>query len=352
MKLLFPKAQNGDSILIKFLDENNITRNILIDGGRTECYYDETLNVEGELKSIIDKLRNDGEFIDLLILTHIDNDHVEGLLEWFKRDKIARELIKKVWFNSGKLISEKLKITENPDLNLKIEDSNVSTTGVDEGIDFEKYISENQIWERNLILSGQKILFYNIEFKILSPNEEALQKLLELYQKKAPSSLTAGIKDWTTSITEFIEDEKKSKFSEDRSVTNGSSISFILKYKDKELLFLGDSHPSKIIEGLKKFDYSEDNPIVFDLMKVSHHGSKSNTNKKLLKIAKARKYVLLTNSAKDNHPHKRTLARIISEDENAKFHFNYEDVKNSVFNDTDFAEHKNFSIKYSPVIEL
>lgn len=352
MKIYFPKAQNGDCTLIQFQDEYNINRNILIDGGLAEACYNESLNIGGELKETLEKIKKDKEYIDLLILTHIDDDHIKGILEWFKRDINARDLIKKVWFNSGKLISESLEIEENPNLKINIEDKDVVTTGINEGIDFENYISENHIWERNLIMSGQIINFYNVEFNILSPNKEALKKLLELYEEKAPSSLTAGKKDWDISISEFIENEKKNKFSEDRSVTNGSSISFILKYKDRVLMFLGDSHPTKITNALIELGYSQENPIVLDLLKVSHHGSKNNTHKNFLKHIKSDNYAILTNSETHNHPHKRTLARIISENENAKFHFNYDEIKNLIFSPTDFEEHKNFSIKYSPNIEL
>lgn len=37
----------------------------------------------------------------------------------------------------------------------------------------------------------------------------------------------------------------------DNSVVNGSSISFILEYKDYKLLFLADSHPDIVRENIQ-----------------------------------------------------------------------------------------------------
>src|SRR5690606_14407471 len=96
----FLQALNGDSIFISFL-ENDIPRNILIDGGIGNTYIN-TSNIKGDLHKVIDRIRNDEQFIDLLILTHFDDDHIGGILRWLNKDKEASNLIRKVWFNSGK----------------------------------------------------------------------------------------------------------------------------------------------------------------------------------------------------------------------------------------------------------
>jgi|GEM_PF-5617640 len=66
MKINFLKAFNGDSIWISFL-ENDIPRNILIDGGIGDTYKS-TTNTKGELFKTIQQIQEDGQFIDLLIL--------------------------------------------------------------------------------------------------------------------------------------------------------------------------------------------------------------------------------------------------------------------------------------------
>ena len=116
MKINFLKAFNGDSFWISFL-ENESPRNIIIDGG-TGNTYKSSSNVKGDLFKIIEKIREDKQFIDLLVLTHFDDDHIGGILRWLNKDKEAPKLIKKVWFNSGKEIAKKFEIAENKDLNI------------------------------------------------------------------------------------------------------------------------------------------------------------------------------------------------------------------------------------------
>lgn len=55
-----------------------------------------------------------------LVLTHFDDDHINGILRWVNKDKEASSHIKKVWFNSGKEIAEKFNSEENQDLDIEI----------------------------------------------------------------------------------------------------------------------------------------------------------------------------------------------------------------------------------------
>jgi len=334
MKIKFLKALNGDSILLSFKDGDK-DRNILIDSGNGHAYYNRSTNTDGDLKLEIDSIKNKKEFIDLLILTHIDNDHICGLIEWFRRDKEAYKLIKNIWFNSGKSIAKHLNEPENIDLNVELDIFTDPKTGVNEAIEFENFLEGKGIWNKKIVLQGVDINKHGIKIQVLSPEESQLRRLLKEY-KKATGDHTYTApkeKDWNRNIKSFIEEENQNTFTfeQDASVKNGSSISFILTFKEKNFLFLGDSHPKGIVEYLKKLGASKENPIQVELFKVSHHGSKGNTNKELLDIIKADNYFISTDSTGHNHPNKRTLARIINANPNATFHFNYEHVRNEVF---------------------
>ena len=69
-------------------------------------------------------------------------------------------------------------------------------------------------------------------------------------------------------------------------------------------------------------------------------------------MVKTENYIISTDSSAHGHPNKRTLARIIDVNSNAVFHFNYEFVKNNVFNDNDFEEYENFSTKLTDEFEF
>lgn len=97
---LYP-AQNGDAILIYNSSDDPLA--ILIDGGYASTYQH---HISRDLK----KLSEQGHSLDLVIATHIDADHISGLLRFMKdngsseRPKIIE--VKEVWHNSLRSISE------------------------------------------------------------------------------------------------------------------------------------------------------------------------------------------------------------------------------------------------------
>ena len=345
MKIKFLKAFNGDSILISFL-ENETARNILIDGGIGDTYKS-TSNVKGDLYEVLEKIREEKQFIDLLVLTHFDDDHIGGILRWLNKDKEAAVLIKKVWFNSGKEIANKFMSEENEDLDIEIaQESDSFHTSTKQGIKFEQYLREHNLWEGEIIHQGLECNLLGLNFKILSPNDDKLDRLLKLYKKQKDYFTSGGEYDFKTSLKEFIDEESKTdfKFQEDASVANGSSIAFIMKYEERSFLFLADAHPSVVIEGLNRFGYNNDNQLNVELLKVSHHGSMYNTSNELLKVVKTNNYLISSNATKHGLPNKRTVARIIRNNPNAYIYFNY-DLKDNIFSARDWEEYPNFRSK-------
>lgn len=58
------------------------------------------------------------------------------------------------------------------------------------------------------------------------------------------------------SSTERIFDKDVTEPSSDTSVTNASSVAFIMEYESKKALFLGDAHDRVIFSGLEKYKNS------------------------------------------------------------------------------------------------
>ena len=199
MKIKFLKAFNGDSIWISFF-ENERPRNILIDGGIGDTYKSSS-NIKGDLFKVIQKIHEDEQFIDLLILTHFDEDHIGGILRWLGKDKKASKLIKKVWFNSGKEIAKKLESDENKDLDIEISNgADDFHTSPKQGIKFEKYLRDNNLWEGKVIEQGSEYNLFGVKFKILSPNNEKLDNLLKLYEKQKDYFTGGGEYDFKISL--------------------------------------------------------------------------------------------------------------------------------------------------------
>jgi beta-lactamase superfamily II metal-dependent hydrolase len=347
MKIIFLKAFKGDSILLSFSDSENTQRNILIDGGIGSTYFENKTRTNGDLYNAIKTIRENNQKIDLLILTHIDDDHIGGILKWFSKDKAAYDLIAKVWFNSGKTIAKYFQSEENKELELSLEIFDDSFTSVKQGKVFEDYIEENNIWDKKIILKGNNEELNGVKIQILSPTDKKLEKLLTEFKKPKHNYFTSGAEsDWNISLSDFIKEEKSKeyKFDEDDSVPNGSSIAFILTFNEINYVFFGDSHPTDIIESLTDLGFSKENPLISELLKVSHHGSCRNTNKELLEIIKTDNYIISSDGTSDNLPNKRTFARIVNENPNATIHFNYEKLPGFIFTDKDRQDFPNLKI--------
>lgn len=348
MKIQFLKANKGDSIHLSFSDNDKIVRNILIDGGTGSTYYENKSRKSGDLYHLIETINTSNQKIDLLILTHIDDDHIGGVLRWFSKDKTAFKLIDKVWFNSGKTIAEYLRLEENKELELTLDIFENTYTSVSQAKKFEDYLIENNIWDKEIILKGNIEEVNGVKINILAPNKNKLEKLLSEFKKTKHNYFTSGAEsDWSIPLSDFIKEEtsKEYKFDEDDSIPNGSSIAFILTFNEKKYLFLGDSHPTDIIESLKE-KYSKENPLIVEFLKVSHHGSCRNTNKELLEIIKTDNYIICSDGICHNLPNKRTFARIVNENPNATIHFNYENLLRHIFSDIDKQDFPNLKLNF------
>lgn len=76
---VFP-AGAGDCILLDFIKEDY---QILIDGGYAETY-------RKYLNKYLTELKTQGKKINLLIITHIDNDHIGGIQAFLEENGFAK----------------------------------------------------------------------------------------------------------------------------------------------------------------------------------------------------------------------------------------------------------------------
>ena len=88
MRIEFLQAGTGDSIWI-----SHNKKNIVIDGGKTTS----------AIIARYDQMAKD-ENIDLLVVTHIDTDHIAGIIALMEHIKIHGQTgrLKQVWFNYPK----------------------------------------------------------------------------------------------------------------------------------------------------------------------------------------------------------------------------------------------------------
>lgn len=380
---VFP-AFNGDSILVSY--GSNEKKHILIDCGYVTTY-------KTFIKKALVEIINNGECLEKLIITHIDSDHIWGALPLLKDNQKKFIKIKEVWHNTFRHLfndSEKEETVshKNEKIVKKILSRGYLNNELKEG---EKQISTEQGTTLGaLLLNGnyswnsdfnkkavciENKRFINVDedsqIILLSPNTEKLDNLKTLWKSEltkydlkyskedgelyddAFEMLLTWVKESQVKNIQAISSNRmqitellSSVPIEDKTPTNGSSIAFILKIKEKSLLFLADSHPGLILKSL--VEYQSEGIIDFDSIKVSHHGSFNNISPELLEKIDSGIFIFSTNGNKHNHPDKETIAHIVGRKSQfeRKLFFNYKTVNSEYFNNKDWMKAYNYSIHY------
>ena len=295
-EFLVLKAYNGDCFLIKTFNSNYDEIIILIDGGTPSTF---NYSLKKELSSI--------SKINLLILTHIDSDHIGGLIKFFKNSIVDKIEISEIWVNHPELVD----INSGELISFK------------QGNDLKKLIVQKKSNAKiqNISNEDKSINLLNIKFTILSPTKEIINSLYSNWEGLKPQ--TQQEKENVSSKTDIntynidLETLSKLDFKPNNSIksdlVNASSISFILTCPDKTILFLADSRSELIEKELKELDYTTTNKLDCDFVKISHHGSKNNTSNSLLELIDCSNFIISTNGGSSNHRHpsRETIARII-----------------------------------------
>ncbi|MBK9983316.1 MAG: MBL fold metallo-hydrolase [Saprospiraceae bacterium] len=360
---MFP-AGNGDTILLG-LDDTYI----LIDGGYTSTYRD-------HLKPRLAELSRAGKRLSKFVVTHIDADHITGAMSFIEENGNARNPaiipIDEVWFNSYRHLQFKEKEhgtleKEPPQLGPRAKksieaDAGDSYVSFDQGSSLGSLLLQNE-YAWNTSFNGKAVktdaptplkMGDEVLFTILGPTTDALDKLgddwrkslMKLYDGKinddsffddafegmtlaahqaetnkkltSTEKLVAGGRDW-------IQAESILWKTEDSSLPNGSSITFLIEYKGKKITFPGDAIPSHVLPLIKNNFEEGGKPFSVDVLKVAHHGAWPNNNPELFDHIQAQYYLISTNGFRHRHPHLSTLASIIQSNGNPS-------QKNIVFN--------------------
>lgn len=318
---MFP-ASDGDCLLLGCGDGRRT--NILIDGGRSDCY--------ARLKPRLDRIAEAGERLDLLVLSHIDADHIEGLLE-FVEDTGRKVQISDVWFNGF----DQLKRLES--------------FGFKQADRFSKALARSGL-PINVSFGGGAIevppqgelpttkLPNDVKVTLLSPDRKRLDRLSdewddwrqsqsipEQVEIEVPSGLeTLGRGPIGKIDVDALADGKETI---DRDTANGSSIAFIVEHRGKRALMAADAHPDLLASSLRRLLPEGETRYRIDLMKVSHHGSKFNTSRSLASVMDCSRFAIATDGSRHGHPDPESIAKLIKFGAKASktIYFNYHSAK-------------------------
>lgn len=294
MKITFLQAYNGDSIHI----EHN-GRHVIIDGG-PKCE---------ELESVVKNIVSNQEKIDLLIITHYDEDHILGIyniLLKLSSTESLKDLIGEVWFNATKIGYK-----GNPHSLSANQARNLS----------DLLIRSDVNWISEVTCGNQFHFDDNAWLEVLYGGE--------IFDAMSENRYLGGVScDWDTPLPvleSYVDDLVL-----DKSKTNSESIIIVVHVGDgKQVLLPGDATPDKLLTALQ--DYVDGgNSNCFSLFKLPHHGSYRNLTKDILGTSECDEYMICSNGDKHFLPNKKTLLKVSkwgrkSNGDKFLFHFNYFD---------------------------
>lgn len=322
------KALYGDCIILTYgLEQINY---ILIDGGiGKECYR--------SLKVFFDNLEKDKASLSLLVLTHIDLDHIDGVLKLFSDENFEFSKINKMWFNYGDFLDSELKIIRDKEINdLRIQDV-TTKIGWKQGTSLELILKKSGFQYEKIIKKLDEIDLEEAHFTVLSPSLEVLRDFNEQWAiEREQETKISSVSDYTFPIEEL----NNLEFHENISLANKCSLAFVFEYKKRKVLFLGDASAIEIENSLSELGYSEAKPLEVDICKISHHASKHNTSNELVRMLKCRNYIISTNLTASGRPSKECLSRIICNSKQpVDFYCNYEIDFNKIFTKEEFDKY-------------
>jgi metallo-beta-lactamase superfamily protein len=314
IQLHIVQAEFGDCFILES-KLNNESNTMLIDGGPHQTF-------KNHLKPTLQKLPLNGK-IDLIVLSHIDNDHIIGLLDLLdeiknQRESGTKELVKisKMWHNSFKNL---LLLPDEPKQLLAniiqdqsfIERKNILESlimkGYQQGKDLTRLAKSLKIPINegfgDVIEVDDKVRstrLKNINLHIIGPTKKNLEKLRKEWN------------DWYTKKQQTGKTESGLIQILDKSIPNLASIIFLAEIKNRKILFTGDGLGEDVVEMLSRNRMLDKNgKFHVDVLKIPHHGSDRNTSQEFFNIVYAEYYIISANGRDDN-PSLDTLRWIIN----------------------------------------
>ncbi len=313
-------AREGDCIFITVETEDS-PFTIMIDSGVKTAYQFRDRKQrfkDGPLKVKINELREMHQKIDLLILTHVDEDHLGGIVEWIAKDETALDMIGTILMNNGDQIP--------------VPDYSSLLHSIPKGRNLDKLLRDAHKAVVNQIVKGKVFDVPHGKITILTPTVTSHNVIAEKWNgavlHKTPADYGKPIK----ALLEYNFTEK------DESKTNNSSISFVLEIDGRKDLFLGDADIDEVCLSLDELGYSNEHPLCCKTVKLSHHGSRKNFSSRLLELVKAEVFIFSTNGDYYGHPDKEVFAQIIDKT-CAKVYFNYKDRFEKILCEQDLVEY-------------
>ena len=306
--LEFLNAAHGDAILASW---GHPQRLALIDGGPSGK-FDLALGPRlKELRAERTGAEDDPLVLDLVYVSHIDDDHIAGIVRLLtdlrrkQRDQLPLPYrIERLWHNSFEEIiaaaaQEDAVSQIASELEQMSQTAQVVAASVNQGRDVRDLaralgLAGNAPFGRP-ITGGMSADIGGLNYTIVAPDQEALDALETVWQ-------TAKRRN---------EPEVLAQAFADRRVPNLSSLSSVVGGPKGRALLTADARGDHVMKGLQETGLmATGGSAHFDVFQVPHHGSQNNSDQVLYERVTADHYVISADGVANPHPSPDTLTWI------------------------------------------
>ena len=329
-------AGHGDCLWIEYGD-NGATHRWLIDGGTPA-------SAAGLLK-LVDALPPRDRQFELLMLSHIDSDHIGGVLPLMKAVQQGLRF-GDVWFNGWRHLSGQLGAKQGEMFSSAIENLHLPWNAWRQG--------------HAIVIDGDDLpsttLPGGMTLTLLSPTPAQLAKLAPAWkQELKKAGLVPGARvDYSRflkgspSTSTDVDKLADTAFDGDSAPANGSSIAVLAEFGGASVLFGADAHDPVLRDSVRRLLRKRGiERLRLDALKVSHHASQNNLSKELLALVDCERYCISTNGDYFCHPDREAIGRIIKYGgERPELYFNYLSRYNEVWKRPDLQERYEYSASF------
>jgi hypothetical protein len=309
-------AKHGDSLILHF-GTGQDRRFILIDGGPAGVFGP---TLDRRLQQLQELRPGEPLRLELVMVSHIDDDHIRGILDMAGELRELRELgrdpkrhVRELWHNSfGDILGEAseaaiaslaARFSLPPDgpfdpqgLPLSLPAA-MATASVPQGRELRD-LARRLGWNANtqpvmLEREGPQDVPFGggLALTVLGPRAERVEALQQ---------------EWVRAIRDLQDRTDPAAYAQlaalvDRSVSNLASIIVLAESENgRRILLTGDARGDDIREGLRAANLADGGSVRLDILKMPHHGSSRSVDEEFFQRVTADHYVISANGKYGN----------------------------------------------------
>jgi hypothetical protein len=295
----------------------------------------------------LQELDPDDRRIDVAVVTHVDSDHIGGMIPFLESEHA--EHVGDFWFNGHSHLpgtGRRRSIAQG-------ESVSAALTGKASG----PRTPWNAAFAGGPIDTGPEAGFLEVPVRggpritVVSPTTERLaalgRKWSEALETARRGTRQVREPDEPPPLRDLeqLADEDSDP---DSSVPNGSSIVLLVEHRGASVLLAADAFADVLTAGLRGVAAARGlDSLPVDAFKLPHHGSMGNVTRAMIEAAPASHYLVSSNGDIFHHPDDTALARVVlSAPAGATLSFNYRNQRTQRWADPRLRERHGYSTRF------